>query len=606
VPAPAPAPANDASQAKLPSRGDRRRATKLFLEADKLFVMKRFEEALSDYQKAAALDPTNADYSLAANVARGHAVTALIQDAAKDRLSGDEAGARAALSHALELDPKNIEATQHLYELGDDALRGQPSPLYEQAASVAGEAVLLSPTDGLHSFHMHADKRQIIKQVFKAYGLEATLDQSVAAAPLRLDLDDANFEEASRVLGMLANSFYVPLDAHRVLVAHDTRENREQYTRQELETVYLSGLNEKELTDVTNLAKNVFKVQHAVTEASAGTVTLRAPSSTLNAFNVTMRDLLDGHSQVLLEVRLIQLAHTSDRNTGVQPPQSFTAFNVYAEEQSIMSANQSLVQQIISSGLAAPGDTLAILGILLASGQIPSSLFSNGIALFGGGLTESALSPGSMSANISLNTSDSRELDQIQLRLGDGEEGTLKYGERYPIQTSSFSTQMPSLPNIPGLTGAGASSNLSSLLSSYGAGTMNVPQVEYQDLGLVLKLTPRVIRNGDVALTIDLKLDGLAGSSINGNPVLSSSAYSSVVTLKEGVGVVVASEMDKSESLAISGMPGLSEVPGMSNLTGNDVQKNYSTLLIVMTPHVVRGTQSAGHSPMMRIEKGAS
>ena len=75
-------------------------------------------------------------------------------------------------------------------------------------------------------------------------------------------------------------------------------------------------------------------------------------------------------------MRLIQIAHTSERNTGVQPPQSFSAFNVYAEEQSILNANQSLVQQIISSGLAAPGDTLAILGILLASGQVSSSLFS--------------------------------------------------------------------------------------------------------------------------------------------------------------------------------------------------------------------------------------
>ena len=98
------------------------------------------------------------------------------------------------------------------------------------------------------------------------------------------------------------------------------------------------------------------------------------------------------------------------------------------------------MQQIISSGLAAPGDTLAILGILLASGQVSSSVFSNGIALFGGGLTQSALAPGGATLNLNLNSSDSRELDQIQLRLGDGEAGTLKEGERYPIQTSSFSS----------------------------------------------------------------------------------------------------------------------------------------------------------------------
>jgi len=68
--------------------------------------------------------------------------------------------------------------------------------------------------------------------------------------------------------------------------------------------------------------------------------------------------------------------------------------------------------------------------------------------------------------------------------------------------------------------------------------------------------------------------------------------------------VVVVSDIDKQQSRAISGVPGLSEIPGLNDLTGNDTQKNYATLLIVMTPHLIRGTQAAGHSPMMRVERG--
>jgi Flp pilus assembly secretin CpaC len=306
----------------------------------------------------------------------------------------------------------------------------------------------------------------------------------------------------------------------------------------------------------------------------------------------------------MLEVRLIQLAHTNIRNTGVQPPQSMSAFNVYAEEQSILKANASTVQEIISSGLAAPGDTLAILGILLASGQISSSLFSNGFALFGGGLTQSALAPGKVTANLNLNSSDSRELDQMQLRLGDGEAATIKTGTKYPIQTSSFSSLGASTTAIAGLSGAGSSSSLSSLLASYSGSMPNIPQVEYQDLGLTLKATPKVLRNGDVALTVDMKISALSGTTINGNPILNNRAWSGVVTVKQGEAVEVVSEMDKSESRAVSGVPGLSEIPGMNDLTGKDTQKNYATLLIVITPHVIRGTQAAGHSPMMRVERG--
>jgi type II secretory pathway component GspD/PulD (secretin) len=134
----------------------------------------------------------------------------------------------------------------------------------------------------------------------------------------------------------------------------------------------------------------------------------------------------------------------------------------------------------------------------------------------------------------------------------------------------------------------------------------NVPQVQYQDLGLTLKATPSVMRNNDVALNIDLKIDALAGSSINGNPILDNRAYSGVVSLKRGEGVVVVSELTKSQSRAISGVPGLSEIPGLNNITEIDRQNNYSTLLIIMTPHVIRGTQAAGHTTMMRVEKSTA
>jgi Flp pilus assembly secretin CpaC len=592
----------ETAQAKPARNSDRRRAEKFYLEASKLFVDEKFEEAMRSYQQAATLDPGNRDYPLAANVARSHAVTALIQAASKDRLRGDAAAARAALAHALELEPGNLQINQHLYELGDDALLGQTRPLYEQSAGRAGEGVELAPAGGVHSFHLRADQKQIIQQVFKAYGIEATVDASIHGGAVRLDVDDAGFETAARIVGLLTASFYVPLDAHRVLAAHDSHENRQQFTRLDLETVYLSGLSAMELTDVVNLAKNVFSAQQAVAEPSSGTITIRAPQGTLNAFNATMSSLLDGRSQVMLDIRVIQLAHTSERNTGVQPPQSISAFNIYTEEQSILNANQSLVQQIISSGLAAPGDTMAILAILLASGQVSSSLFTNGIALFGGGLTQSALSPGGVSANLNLNSSDSRELDQLQLRLGDGEAATLRTGTRYPIQTSSFSSLASTAASIPGLTGAGSSGSLSSLLAAYSGSVPNIPQVEYQDLGLTLKATPKVLRNNEVALTIDMKIDALSGSTINGNPILNNRAYSGVVTLKEGEAVAVVSELDKSESRAISGTPGISEIPGLNQMTGNDTQKSNATLLIVMTPHVIRGTQAAGHTPMMRLE----
>ena len=591
------------SESKPVKSRDRRRAANLYLQGSKLFKDEKFEPALHDYEQAAALDPTNSDYSRAAQIARSHAVTALIQRAAKTRTQGDIATSRAALQHALELDPNNAEVGQHFYELADTSLLNRTQPLYEEAAAGAGEAPVLEPTFGTHSFHLKTDKRQVIQQVYKAYGIDATLDQSVSATPVRFDLDDATFNQAVQVLNLVTKTFEVPLDPHRVVSATDTTLNRQQFSRQELETIYLPGVPAAEMTELTNVARNVFSAQQVAAEQSAGAMTVRAPAKTLDALNSTMQDLLKGRSQVLLEVRVIQLAHTHELTTGLQPPQQVTAFNVYSEEQAILNANQALVQQIIASGLAAPGDTLAILGILIGSGVVQNSIFSNGIALFGGGITLSGLSPQPATLHFALNSSESRALDYIQLRLADGEDQTLLSGTRYPIQFAQYTGIFAGNVNIPGLTTAGSSTGLAGLASTIPAGSLQIPQVQYQDLGLTLKANPRIMRSGDVSLTLDLKITALSGTIVNGNPVLNNRSYSGVVTIKEGTGVVLMSELDRSESRALTGTPGLTEIPGFDNITEKDTNQNYATLLIVLTPHLIQGSQPPGPTPMLRVER---
>jgi general secretion pathway protein D len=181
-------------------------------------------------------------------------------------------------------------------------------------------------------------------------------------------------------------------------------------------------------------------------------------------------------------------------------------------------------------------------------------------------------------------------------------------GERYPILTASYSSGLTTNGvSIPGLTSAGSSSGLSSLLSSVSGSAQQIPQVQYQDLGLTLKTNPKVMRSGDVALTVDLKITALAGGLINDIPILNNRSYSGVVTLKSGEGIVLMSELDKSESLAVSGTPGLSEIPGLNNITSKNTQQSTTTLLIVLTPHLVR----APHYPSnpertLRIERSAT
>ena len=75
--------------------------------------------------------------------------------------------------------------------------------------------------------------------------------------------------------------------------------------------------------------------------------------------------------------------------------------------------------------------------------------------------------------------------------------------------------------------------------------------------------------------------------------------------IKDDDGKLIAHRKRTPDEL-IEAMNDVVQIPGLNNLTGKDTQENYATLLIVITPHVIRGTQAAGHTPMMRVEKSTA
>lgn len=190
------------------------------------------------------------------------------------------------------------------------------------------------------------------------------------------------------------------------------------------------------------------------------------------------------------------------------------------------------------------------------------------------------------------------------MRLADGEDQTILSGTRYPIQFAQYTGVFANSVNIPGLTTAGSSTGLAALASNLPSQSLQIPQVQYQDLGLTLKANPRIMRSGDVSLNLDLKITALSGNFVNGNPILNNRSYSGVVTVKEGTGVILMSELDRQESRALTGTPGLTEIPGFDNVTQKDTDQNYATLLIVLTPHLIRGSQPPGPTPMVLIPRG--
>ena len=555
--------------------------------------------AYEAFSKAAALDPTNTDYKNAAAVAKAHFVTDLIQQAEKARILGKADVVHARLAEALELDPTNPIVAQHITDVA--SADTEPLKTDELTASIA-EAIRLEPTPGRHSFHIRADGQSLLRQVLSAYGISPSFDSSVTSRPVRFDVDNVDFHQAAQLLRLETDSFFVPLDPHRVLVAKDTRANRATYERLLMETIYMPGLSETEFTDINNLTRNILELAQVSPEIGQNSLTVRGPETKLALLNRTLKGLLDGRSQVLLDVRIYEIQRTRTTNVGVQVPQQFNAFNLNSAINQALNGNQQLIQQIISSGLANANDLEAIAAILLASGQLSSSILSQPFAVFGGGLTAPGVTLGRPTLDLALNSSESRPIDQLQLRVQDQEAGTVLAGMHYPIIQSSYSNLTGTGVNIPGLNGAGLNSQLAALgLNSSAVNQQAIPQVQYQDLGLQMKATPYIHRDQSVTLKLDLKIDALAGSSLNDIPVLTNRQFTANLDLKDGEAALVTSNLSSQEARAVSGLPGLSEIPGLQSTTNKNVQKTNDELVVLITPHVVRSPHRNGASQVMLV-----
>jgi hypothetical protein len=124
------------------------------------------------------------------------------------------------------------------------------------------------------------------------------------------------------------------------------------------------------------------------------------------------------------------------------------------------------------------------------------------------------------------------------------------------------------------------------------------PGAEYEDLGVKIKATPTVHPNDEVTLQLEFEIRALAGSSINGIPVLTNRTISQTVRIKEGQPTIIAGLLDNQETKTITGLPGFARLPapagylfGQRSTTAQDTE-----MLIMITPHKLRLTDRISRS----------
>ncbi|HEY6412792.1 MAG TPA: hypothetical protein VIX42_03855 [Edaphobacter sp.] len=593
TPAPQTAAATEAARVipPPPSKHQAQLAENAYLAGARLLDHNDLAAAEAQFAKALKLNPRHSEYAQAVALAHEHRVTALIQQSGKARLLGQTAEADKLLAEARKLDPQNDIVTQHVNAGAPPhafSTRFDPvtEPWIKEGPAFAG-AITLLPNSGSQSFHIHSDVQDVVNRVMSAYGIHPVFDESVKQQSIRFDLEDIPYQKASAILLQMAGLFAAPLDSRSVYIAKDTTENRQRFEHQLQETIYVPGMTNEQMGELNTVIHSVFDVKQASIQNTGGTIVIRAPEETITALNLTLADLIDGANEVMLDLKLYAVDRTRQRNVGVQLPQQIGVYSVAGAANDLVAANQSLVSQAIAQGLIpANANNVTIALALIASGLVQSSLLSNTIGFFGGGLTTTGVTvTPNATLNLGLNSSDTRALDNIQIRVSDRQTGTFRVGNRYPITTSTYTSGVAgSSPALAGVSINGV--NAQTLLNQ--ASTITIPQIQYEDLGITLKAVPTVQRSGRISMKLDLKIEALAGSAINNIPILASRQYVSEVTVSDGESAMLLSSLSRSEAAAVSGLPGLGELPGFQTATADKTtETDSSELVLLITPRIV-------------------
>lgn len=115
------------------------------------------------------------------------------------------------------------------------------------------------------------------------------------------------------------------------------------------------------------------------------------------------------------------------------------------------------------------------------------------------------------------------------------------------------------------------------------------PSSEYEDLGLKIKATPRLHGDDEVTLQLQFDIRALAGSSINGIPILSNRTIEQTIRLRENESSILSGLIQSSDIRSLSGIPYVSEKPIVRDLIGANSDTSQKTeTIIVVTPRALR------------------
>jgi type II secretory pathway component GspD/PulD (secretin) len=489
---------------------------------------------------------------------------ALARKAKKAEKAGQSAQAYLYYSEAAALQPANRGYKSRMELLQTKAAR-QSKPVPQPAAEGAPElpAPDLSPEDvfdsmtekemsearelnapptlhakpGTQSFDLNGDARTLFDKVAQAFGLESVYDGDYprSGTQIRFRVGGADYREALHDLEAATGSFVIPLSGRLFMVAQDTPAKRTDLEQTMAIAVPVpQAITTQELTELAQVMRQATNVEKIAWESAQSRIVMRDRVSRVLPAVALLNQLLSYRPEVMVDLEFLQLDSSDILNYGFNVTNNFSA--VY-------------------------------LGNILNNvASVPSGVTN--LLTFGAGKTLIGISAAQVQAMFNETKSNSGSLYSAQLRAVSGMPSTLHVGEKYPVITSGY---------------FGGTST-----ASTGTTYAPPPSFTFMDLGLEMKITPYVNGAEDTTLAVETTFQVLSGQSVNNIPIIGNRSLKSQVSMRNGEWALIGTLLNKSDSKAVSGFWGLSQLPFLGQLfKQTSTDKEESQVLIGIRTHLL-------------------
>src|SRR5580658_5956764 len=517
-----------------------------------------YDAAFDFYQKALKSQPENAEYQIKFNQARFEASAFHVKQGVKLRERGDLPGAAGEFQRAAAIDPSSPIAEQELRKTAE--MIGERDHAAEAAAESAEgpiEAPLASMPPEIRpisrapiSLHMSNDAKIVFDTIGKLAGLTVVYDPDFPARRIPIALDGVTIEQALDIASLESKAFWKPVTENIIFVIPDQPQKRRDYEEQEVRTFYLSNtVQAQDLTEIVTGLRQLLDLKRLQQLNAQNAIIIRDTPDKLAIAEKMIKDIDKAKPEVVMQVLEARLDNM--RNLGILPGQS------------------------ASIGIVPPGTTTTTTGTSTTSTSTTTNILTLQNLAHLNGSAYSVTLP-NFTANALLNDSDTKIIQNPEVRSVDGQPAKLRIGDRVPVATGSFQA------------GVGVG-------STAGSGFVNPlvnTQFQYIDVGVNVDITPRVHPNHEVSMKVSVEVSSVTGQSNIGGiqqPIISQRKVGLEIRLKEGEENILGGLVAKTDTKSLNGWPGLAKVPLLRYLFAED-SKSYEDdeILIILTPRIVR------------------